>query len=256
MVFEATGAGTHRYGPAGQAIETPPGIFREPPKPVSPTSAAVSYLRRFVVIAECRRRQFTTTIPRSAPSSRSGSRPLPGRAAGTPRCSCQIPDAGHRLGPFRVKDCPHASGGGRARRRRGTGRRPGAGHVREPGDRVHDRPDRAREGGRGGGWGRGTDHRGRAAARRADRRVPPPARPVVQPPQVRPAVRGGLLRHGAARHRRGHPEIPGLRPDQGHRPGHGRTHGRALRRGHHARHRRRAGPAASRSTGWAPSGPR
>ena len=51
-----------------------------------------------------------------------------------------------------------------------------------------------------------------------------------------------LLRHGAARHRRGHPEIPGLGPDQGHRPGHGRTHGRALRHRHHARHRRRAGP--------------
>ena len=97
--------------------------------------------------------------------------------------------------------------------------------------------------GAGGWWGRGTDHRGRAAARRADRRVPPAARPLVVPPEVRPAVRGGLLRHGAARHRRGHPEIPGLGPDQGHRPGHGRTHGRALRRGHHARHRRRAGPA-------------
>ena len=90
--------------------------------------------------------------------------------------------------------------------------------------------------------GRGAGHRGRAAARRADRRVPPPARPLVQPPQVRPAVRGGLLRHGAARHRRGHPEVPGLGPDQGHRPGDGRADGRALRRGHHARHRRRAGP--------------
>src|SRR6478752_4062111 len=67
--------------------------------------------------------------------------------------------------------------------------------------------------------------------------------PLVQPPEVRTAVRGGLLRHGAARHRRGHPEIPRLGPDQGHRPGHGRTHGRALRHRHHARHRRRARPA-------------
>src|SRR5947199_8379451 len=33
--------------------------------------------------------------------------------------------------------------------------------------------------------------------------------PLVVPPQVRAAVRGGLLRHGAARHRRRHPEIPG-----------------------------------------------
>ena len=63
------------------------------------------------------------------------------------------------------------------------------------------------------------------------------------PPQVRPAVRGALLRHGAARHGRGHPEVPGLGPDQGHRPGDGRADGGPFRRGHHARHRRRAGPA-------------
>ena len=138
---------------------------------------------------------------------------------------------------IQVKDCLHASDGGRAGRRRGPGRGPRAGHLRQPRDRVHDRPDRART------RRRGPDHRGRAAARRADRRVPPAARPLVVPPEVRPAVRGGLLRHGAARHRRGHPEIPGLGPDQGHRPGHGRTHGRALRHRHHARHRRRAGPA-------------
>ena len=149
---------------------------------------------------------------------------------------CEVPDSGHRAGVVRVKDCPHASDGGRPARRRGTGRGPGAGHVRQPRDRVHDRPYRTRT------RRRGTDHRGRAAARRADRRVPAPARPLVVPPEVRPAVRGGFLRHGAARHRRRHPEVPRLGPDQGHRPGHGRTHGRAFRRGHHARHRRRAGP--------------
>src|ERR1700728_1148663 len=35
--------------------------------------------------------------------------------------------------------------------------------------------------------------------------VPAAARPLVQPPEVRPAVRGPFLRHHAARHRRGHP---------------------------------------------------
>jgi hypothetical protein len=136
-----------------------------------------------------------------------------------------------------VKDGLHASGGGQPGRRRGPGRSPRAGHLRQPRNRLHDRPDRPRT------RRRGTHHRRRAAARRADRRVPPPSRPLVQPPQIRPAVRGALLRHGAARHRRGHPEIPRLGADQGHRPGHGRTHGRALRHRHHARHRRRARPA-------------
>ena len=135
------------------------------------------------------------------------------------------------------KDCPYASDGGRPGRRRGVGRGPGAGDVRQSGDRVHDRPDRARAGRRGAG------HGGRAAAGRAGGGVLAAARPVVEPPEVRPAVRGALLCHGAARHRRGHPEVPGLGADQGHRPGDGRAHGRALRRGHHARHRGRAGPA-------------
>ena len=120
---------------------------------------------------------------------------------------------------------------------RGVGRGLGAGHVRQPGDRVHHRPDRARAGRRGAG------HGGRAAARRAGRRVPAAARPLVQPSEVRPAVRGALLRHRAARHGRGHPEVPGIGADQGHRPGDGRAHGGAFRRGHHARHRGDAGPA-------------
>ena len=168
---------------------------------------------------------------------RYGSRESPFRVRGQGR---EVPDAGHRPGVVWVKDCLYACDGGRPWRRRGTGRGAGAGHVRQSRDRVHDRPDRART----RFWGRrGAGHGGRAAARRAGGRVLAADRPVVIPPQVRPAVRGALLRHGAARHGRGHPEVPGLGPDQGHRPGDGRADGGALRRGHHARHRRRAGPA-------------
>ena len=63
-----------------------------------------------------------------------------------------------------------------------------------------------------------------------------------EPPEVRQAVRGALVHHGAAGHHPGHPAIPGLGPDQGHRPGDGRAHGHPLRRRHHAHHRRRARP--------------
>ena len=129
-------------------------------------------------------------------------------------------------------------------RSRGSGRCAGAGHVLQPGDRVHDRAGRAGpgHGARAGQRGHRAHHRGRAAAWRADRRVAPAARPVVLPPEVRPAVRGPLLHDRAARDRAGHPPVPGVRPDQGHRPGDGRADGGPLRRRHHARHRRRARP--------------
>jgi hypothetical protein len=38
-------------------------------------------------------------------------------------------------------------------------------------------------------------------------------RSLVQPSQIRPTVRGVLLRNGAARHRRRDPEVPGLGAD-------------------------------------------
>jgi hypothetical protein len=61
----------------------------------------------------------------------------------------------HRIGgvrartrPVRIENCLYV-------RRCGIGRSPGAGHLRQPGDRVHDRQDRARAGfwGRRGGHG-------------------------------------------------------------------------------------------------------
>ena len=84
---------------------------------------------------------------------------------------------------------------------------------------------------------------GRAAAGRAGGRVAAAARPVDEPPEVRPAVRGALLHHRAPGHHPGHPAVPGLGADQGHRAGDGRADGGPLRRRHHAHHRVRARPA-------------
>lgn len=71
---------------------------------------------------------------------------------------------------------------------------------------------------------------------------------LVVASEVRAAVRGRLLHHGAAGHDPGHPALPQLRPGERHRAGVRRADRRPLRPGHPARHRRgiRAGwPEAS-----------
>ena len=78
------------------------------------------------------------------------------------------------------------------------------------------------------------------APRRPGRRKPAPDRAVEQPSQVRQAVPGGLLHHGAAGHDSGHPPLPRFRADQGDRTDDGRADGGALRHRGLGDHRRAA----------------
>ena len=114
---------------------------------------------------------------------------------------------------------------------------PGTDHLRQRGNRLHDRPgghraDRT-----------GSADRGGAAVGRPGRRKPAPDRAVEQPSQVRQAVPGALLHHGAAGHDPGHPPLPRFRADQGDRADDGRADGGAFRHRHPDDHRRAARPA-------------
>ena len=73
-----------------------------------------------------------------------------------------------------------AAATGAAAGRRDPGRRARTGYVQQPGDRLHDRPHRPGPGHRPrpGQCQHGADHRGRPAARRADRRVTAATRPL------------------------------------------------------------------------------
>ena len=85
--------------------------------------------------------------------------------------------------------------------------------------------------------------RGGTAVGRPGRREPAPDRAVEQPSEVRQAVPGGLLHHGAAGHDPGDPPLPRFGADQGDRADDGRADGRAFRHRDPDDHRRAARPA-------------
>ncbi len=129
--------------------------------------------------------------------------------------------------------------------------RPRAHHLRQRGDRLHDRARHACPRQWQRQWHERPPHRGRQSARRAARREPAPPRTVDEPSPVRAPVRSAALHHGAAGHDPGHPALPRLRTHQRHRPQDRRTHRRALPGGHAAHHRGGA-RAAERGAGPRP----
>ena len=127
----------------------------------------------------------------------------------------------------------------------GARRGVGADHLRQRGDRLHDRAGRHRPLRCGSGDGGGCAVGGAAGGE------PAPGGPVGLAPPVWAAVRGRLVHDGVAGHDPGHRTLPRLGVDQGDRAADRRPDRRAFRGGHAAGDRGGSRGGWSRCPGWA-----